>query len=67
MYFQGQLVFHPLKNWNITGNVGLRSVNQFRKQNLNTVYEHNVKGEPLTLAYGSSYTTGQTAAMQYWL
>lgn len=67
VYFQGQLVFHPLKNWNITGNVGLRSVNQFRKQNLNTVYEHNVKGEPLTLAYGSSYTTGQTAAMQYWL
>ena len=66
-YFQGQLVFHPAKNWNITANAGLRTVNQFRKQNLNKVYEHNVNGDPLTLAYGSSYATGQTGAMQYWL
>lgn len=66
-YFQGQLVFHPLKNWNITANIGLRTVHQFDKQNLNKVYEHNVNGDPLPLGYGSSYATGQTGAMQYWL
>lgn len=66
VYLQGQLVFHPLKGWNIYTEVGLRMINQFQKQNLNKVYEHNVQGDPLELAYGSSYTVGETGAMQYW-
>lgn len=28
VYLQGQLVFHPLKNWNIYANVGLRLIDQ---------------------------------------
>ena len=67
MYLQGQLVFHPLKGWNIYANVGLRTINEYRKQNLNKVYEYNVNNEPLLLAYGGNYTEGQTGAMQRWL
>lgn len=66
VYLQGQLVFHPMKNWNIYANFGVRLINSFRKQNLNKVYEHNVAGDPLLLAYGGSYASGQTGAMQYW-
>ena len=66
VYMQGQLVFHPMKGWNIYANVGLRTINEFRKQNLNRVYEYNVNNEPLTLAYGSNYTAGQTGAFQRW-
>ena len=67
VYLQGQLVFHPLKGWNIYANAGLRTINEFRKQNLNTVYEYGVNEEPYTLAYGSSYQAGQTGAMQRWV
>ena len=67
MYLQGQLVFHPLKGWNIYANVGLRTINEYRKQNLNRVYEYNVNNQPLLLAYGGNYTEGQTGAMQRWL
>lgn len=67
MYLQGQLVFHPLKGWNIYANAGLRTINEYRKQNLNKVYEYNVNNEPLLLAYGSNYTEGQTGAMQRWI
>ncbi len=67
VYLQGQLVFHPLKGWNIYANVGLRNINEFRKQNLNTVYEYGVNEEPYTLAYGSNYQAGQTGAMQRWV
>ncbi|MEG0993577.1 MAG: TonB-dependent receptor [Bacteroidales bacterium] len=66
VYMLGQLVFHPLKNWNIYANTGLRLIDQMQRQNLNKVYEYNVNGEPLELAYGGSYTTGQTGAMQHW-
>ena len=66
VYLQGQLVFHPLKNWNIYANVGLRLIDQVQRQNLNKVYEHNVAGEALELAYGGEYAVGQTGAMQYW-
>lgn len=66
VYLQGQLVFHPLKNWNIYANVGLRLIDQTQRQNLNKVHEHNVVGEPLELAYGGSYASGQTGAMQHW-
>lgn len=66
IYLQGQLVFHPLKNWNIYANVGLRLIDQIKRKNLNKVYEHNVAGESLLLDYGSSYTAGQTGAMQEW-
>lgn len=66
VYLQGQLVFHPLKGWNIYANVGLRLIDQLQRQNLNKVYEHNVNGDPLELAYGGSYASGQTGAMQKW-
>lgn len=66
VYLQGQLVFHPLKNWNIYATAGLRLIDQLQRQNLNKVYEYNVNGEPLELAYGGSYSSGQTGAMQYW-
>ncbi len=66
VYLQSQLIFHPMKNWNIYANVGYRILDGLRLQNLNKVYEHNVAGDPLLLAYGSSYTSGQTGAMQYW-
>lgn len=66
VYLQGQVVFHPLKGWNIYANVGLRLIDQLKRQNLNKVYEHNVAGEPLELAYGGSYASGQTGAMQMW-
>lgn len=66
VYLQGQLVFHPMKGWNIYANVGLRLISQFKKQNLNKVYEYNVENEPLLLSYGSTYTAGQTGAMQHW-
>ena len=67
MYLQGQLVFHPLKGWNIYASAGLRTINEYRKQNLNRVYEYNVNNEPLLLAYGGNYTEGQTGAMQRWV
>lgn len=66
VYLQSQLVFHPLENWNIYANIGYRILDGLRLQNLNKVYEHNAAGEPLLLAYGGSYTAGQTGAMQYW-
>lgn len=66
-YLQGQLIFHPLKNWNIYANVGYRMINQTVMQNLNQVYEYNQDNKPLTLAYGGSYGAGQTGAMQTWL
>ncbi|MBP3714066.1 MAG: TonB-dependent receptor [Phocaeicola sp.] len=66
VYLQGQIVFHPLKNWNIYANVGYRIIDNFQRQNLNKVYEHDVEGNPLLLAYGGSYASGQTGAMQYW-
>ena len=39
---------------------------QVQRQNLNKVYEHNVAGEAVELAYGGEYAVGQTGAMQYW-
>ena len=65
VYLQGQLVFHPLKNWNIYASAGLRLIDITQRQNLNKVYEYNVNNEPLELAYGGGYTVGQTAAMQH--
>lgn len=62
LYGQAQLVLHPLKNWNITAEAGARVINQNNQKNLNKVYEYNVAGEPLLLAYGSSYVAGQTMA-----
>ena len=41
-------------------------IDQVQRQNLNKVYEHNVAGEALELAYGGEYAVGQTGAMQYW-
>lgn len=66
VYLQGQLVFHPMKGWNIYANAGLRLISQFKKQNLNKVYEYDTNNEPLLLSYGSNYTAGQTGAMQHW-
>lgn len=59
-------LFFILENWNIYANVGLRLIDQVQRQNLNKVYEHNVVGEALELAYGGEYAVGQTGAMQYW-
>lgn len=64
VYLQGQLVFHPMKGWNIYANAGLRLISEQKRQNLNKVYEYNVANEPLLLAYGANYTAGQTGAMQ---
>lgn len=66
VYIQGQLVFHPLKNWNITASAGIRTISQFQRQNLNKLYEHNVEGEPILLNFSDSYSAGQTGAWQYW-
>ena len=54
-----------MKGWNIYANVGLRLISQFKKQNLNKVYEYNVENEPLLLSYGSTYTAGQTGAINH--
>ena len=62
----GQLVFHPMKNWNIYANVGLRLINRQNRRNINKVYEHNVEGNPLLLAYDDSHAAGQNSAMQAW-
>lgn len=62
LYGQAQLVLHPTQNWNITAEAGARVINQNNQKNLNKVYEYNVAGEPLLLAYGSSYVAGQTMA-----
>lgn len=62
LYGQAQLVIHPAKGWNITAEAGARIINQTNNRNLNKVYEHNVAGVPLLLAYGSSYVSGQTMA-----
>lgn len=66
VYVQGQLVFHPLKDWNITASAGIRTINEFKHSNLNKLYEYNVNNEPVLLNYNDSYPGGQTAAFQTW-
>lgn len=65
-YLQANFTFHPLSNWNIYANVGLRLIDNLNMRNLNKVYEHNVEEEALLLAYGGSYAAGATGAFQKW-
>ncbi|MGV8093881.1 MAG: TonB-dependent receptor [Mangrovibacterium sp.] len=64
LYAQAQIIAHPAKNWNIYGEAGMRVVNENKQSNLNTVYEHNVKGDPLLLQYDGSHAAGATGAYQ---
>lgn len=56
IYLQGQLVIHPLKGWNIYAEAGMRVINQNKQTNLNPIYEHDVNGNPLALAFSGSYS-----------
>ena len=67
LYAQGQLVIHPMKNWNIYVEAGARIINQNKETNLNKVYEHNVAGEPIELAFSGNYSPGATFARSEYL
>lgn len=62
IYLQGQLVIHPLKGWNIYAEAGMRVINQNKQTNLNPIYEHDVNGNPLALAFSGSYSPGSSFA-----
>lgn len=67
IYLQGQLVIHPVKDWNIYLQAGLRTINENNQSNINPVYEYNVKGDPLLLQFDGSRTAGATEANQFFL
>ena len=62
IYLQGQLVIHPMKGWNIYAEAGMRVINQNKQTNLNPIYEHDVNGNPLALAFSGSYSPGSSFA-----
>ncbi|WP_129697163.1 SusC/RagA family TonB-linked outer membrane protein [Parabacteroides goldsteinii] len=67
IYMQGQLVVHPLKGWNIYAEAGMRIINQNKQTNLNPIYEHDVNGNPLALAFSGSYSPGASFARSAYL
>lgn len=67
LYAQGQLVVHPMKNWNIYVEAGARIINQNKQANLNKIYEYNVANEPILLAFAGNYAPGATFARSEFL
>lgn len=67
IYLQGQVVLHPLKNWNIYAEAGMRVINQNKQVNLNKIYEYDVNGNPVELAFSGSYSPGATFARMNYL
>lgn len=67
LYAQGQLVIHPLKNWNIYLEAGARIINQNKQTNLNRIYEYSVDNQPIALAYSEKYAPGATFARSEFL
>lgn len=62
LYLQGQFVVHPLKNWNIYLEAGMRVVNEHKQNNLNPIYEYLVDGSPQPLAFSPAYSPGASYA-----
>lgn len=62
IYMQGQLIIHPMKNWNIYAEAGMRVINQNKEVNLNQIYEYNVSNTPILLAFSGAYAPGATFA-----
>lgn len=64
VFLQGQIVIHPAAGWNIYAEAGLRTINENNQSNVNSVYEYNVKGEPLLLQFDGTRPLGATEASQ---
>lgn len=62
IYLQGQLVLHPLKNWNIYVEGGMRIINENQQTNLNAIYEYNIDNQPVAMAFAGDYSPGATFA-----
>ena len=67
IYLQGQVVLHPLKNWNIYAEAGMRVINQNKQVNLNKIYEYDINNNPVELAFSGSYAPGATFARMNYL
>lgn len=46
LYQQGQIVFEPIKNWKIFGELNYRTKNQFRHWDKLVTYNHDINGVP---------------------
>src|SRR5690625_4231647 len=62
LYGQAELVFHPLENWNIYVQGGVRTINQNKHRFLNPLYEYDINGNPLALPYSGDYAAGASFA-----
>lgn len=67
IYLQGQVILHPLKNWNIYAEAGMRVINQNKQVNLNKIYEYDINDNPVELAFSGSYAPGATFARMNYL
>lgn len=65
LYLQGQMILHPLKNWNIYVEAGMRVINENNQSNLNPIYEYDVDNNPVALAYADGYAPGASYAQSY--
>lgn len=62
IYTQGNIIITPIENWNIHGDIGLKTERINREENLARIYEWNSNNEPVLLAFNGSYNPGATYA-----
>lgn len=61
-YTQANLLIKPLKDWNIRGEVSLKTEYFTRRENLAKIYEWNSNNEPVALAFNGANGPGATYA-----
>lgn len=57
---QLQLVIEPIKNWRITAEANMKTVDAFRHYEVLPVFRYNDKNEPLPMKFDENYGIGMT-------
>lgn len=57
---QLQLVIEPIKNWRITAEANLKTVDAFRHYSVPTVFQYNKNNEPIAMKFDEEHLAGVT-------
>ena len=61
---QLQLVIEPIKNWRITAEANMKTVDEFRNYNVPLVYKYNNRNEPVVMKFDEDHLPGVTEVFE---